>query len=107
MVEARLIVLYPHPTDTRQFDRDYSEHLKLLHEKLKLPEGDRPYTITRFLETPTGKADYYQMFVFPFPSQDALQQVLKSPELAELAADAARISTGGSPVLMAGTEVNY
>lgn len=107
MAEARLIVLYPHPTDTTQFDWDYSEHLKLLHEKLKLPERERPYTVTRFLQTPTGEADYYQMFMFPFPSQDALQQVLKSPAMAELAADAARISTGGAPVLMAGTEVAY
>ncbi len=104
MAEARLVVLYPHPTDTDQFDRDYREHLKLLNEKLRLPELARPYAVTRFTETPMGKPAYYQMFTFPFPSAEALQQVLNSPAMAELAADAVRISSGGDPVFMVGIE---
>jgi len=107
MAEARLIVLYPHPTDRDKFDRDYKEHLKLLHEKLGLPQHPRPYTVIRFAETPMGKAAYHQMFTFPFPSAEALQQALNSPAMAELAADAVRISSGGSPVFMVGTEAGY
>jgi uncharacterized protein (TIGR02118 family) len=106
MAEARLIVLYPHPTDRQQFDRDYKEHLKLLHEKLQLAQQARPYTVTRFAETPVGKAAYYQMFSFPFPSAEALQQALNSPAMAELAADAVRISSGGAPVFLAGIEAH-
>jgi uncharacterized protein (TIGR02118 family) len=104
MSEVKLIVLYPYPTDIDQFNRDYEEHLKLLHQKMQIPEQVRPYTVMRFGEMPQGKPAYYQMFTQPFPSAEALQQAIGTPEMQEVAADAARLSSGGPPVILVGAE---
>ena len=104
MAEVKLIVLYPYPTDVDRFNRDYQNHLKLLHEKMQIPENVHPYTVTRFVEMPQGRPLYYQMFAMSFPSAEALQQAFSRPEMQEVAADAARLSTGGAPVNLVGVE---
>jgi uncharacterized protein (TIGR02118 family) len=105
MAPVKLIVLYPHPTDVEQFNRDYQEHLKLVHAKTQIPEDVRPYTVTRFVETPQGKPPFYQMYTMPFPSFEAFQQAASAPAMQELGADAARISTGGPPVVLVGVDI--
>jgi uncharacterized protein (TIGR02118 family) len=102
--EVALVVLYPRPADVEQFHRDYAAHLKLLHEKMRIAADARPYTVTRFVETPQGRPGYGLMFRMPFPSAEALQQALATPEMQEVAADAGRISTGGAPVILVGVE---
>lgn len=104
MAQVKLMVLYPYPKDVEQFDRDYRSHLALLHRNMQIPESVRPYTVTRFVDTPQGRPAYRQVFTMPFPSPDALQQALGSPAMQEVAADAARISTGGPPVILVGVE---
>jgi len=100
-----LMVLYPQPTDAAQFDKDYIAHLELLHEKAGIPEdAPLPYTVTKFFPGPDGPSAYYQVFAMLFPSQEALQQAMSTPGMQEVAADAARISTGGDPVVMVGSE---
>lgn len=104
MAEAKIVVLYPYPNDTSRFDREYREHIALLRKKMKIPEGAQPYEITRFFGTPQDKPRFYQMFSMAFPSEQALQEAMGSPEMQELGADAARISTGGAPVMLAGVK---
>lgn len=104
MAGISLMVLYPYPTDVAQFDDDYRAHLRMLHDKMNIPEDARPYTVTRFHPGPEGNPPYYQMFTMPFPSAEALQQALSSPEMQEVAGDAARISTGGDLVILVGSE---
>ncbi len=104
MAEVKLFVLYPYPTDTDQFDRDYQEHLKLLRKKMQIPEHVQPYAMTRFVETPQGRPIYYQMFTMPFPSAQALQQAMSTQEMQVVAGDAVRISSGGDPVILVGVE---
>ena len=104
MPEAKMIVLYPQPTDIARFDRDYREHLRLLHRKMGIPEGVRPYAVTRFLDTPMGKPGFCQMFSMAFSSPEALAEAMKSLQMQELAADAARISSGGQPVMLVGVD---
>ena len=104
MADVKLMVLYPYPTDVAQFDNDYRDHLSLLHQKMNIPEDARPYTVTRILPTPEGHAPFYQIFTMPFPSAEALQQTMGTPEMQEVAADAVRISSGGAPVVLVGTE---
>ena len=104
MADVKLMVLYPYPTDTAQFDNDYSDHLRLLHENANIPEDARPYTVTKILHTPENQPPFYQMFTMPFPSAEALQQAMSSPEMQEVAADATRISTGGAPVILVGSD---
>jgi hypothetical protein len=44
------------------------------------------------------------MFSLPFPLAEALQLAMLSPQMQEVAADAARISIGGAPVVLVGAE---
>jgi uncharacterized protein (TIGR02118 family) len=104
MAEVKLIVLYPFPADIDRFNRDYENHLKLLHRKMQIPEQARPYTVTRFVEMPQGRPNYYLMFALPFPSAEALQQAFSTQEMQEVAADAARLSSGGAPVILMGVD---
>lgn len=104
MADFKLMVLYPQPTDVAQFDTDYIDHLSLLHHKTGIPKDARPYTLTRFLPGPEGNAPFYQLFMMPFSSAEALQQMLTSAEMQEVAADAVRISSGGAPVFLVGSE---
>jgi uncharacterized protein (TIGR02118 family) len=98
----QLIVLYPQPTDTPQFEADYTKHIDLLHEKTGIPLTVKPYTITKLLPTPTGTSPFHLMFTMPFDSPEALQASMSSPEMQEVAADAARISTGGPITILIG-----
>ena len=104
MSAVNLIVLYPQPLDIPQFEQDYREHLQLFHQKTNIPLEHKPYTVTRFLPLGPDKPAFYQMFSLPLPSLEALQQMLMSPQMQEVAADAARISTGGAPVVLVGTD---
>jgi uncharacterized protein (TIGR02118 family) len=103
MSEVKLIVLYPYPADVRQFDKDYDAHLRLLNEKAGA--AGLPYKVTRIrTSADRSRSPYHVMFVAYFPSLETLQKAMSTPELQEVAADAVRISTGGPPVMMIGTE---
>ena len=101
----KLQVLYPQPIDKSQFEKDYSEHVQLLHEKTGIPADVKPYTITKFLPGPDGDAPYYQMFTMPFESAEALQEAMASEGMQVVAADANRISSGGTPVILIGADI--
>ncbi len=100
----QLIVLYPQPSDAGQFEKDYQVHLELLHEKMGIPADQRPYKVTKMMATP-AVPKYYQMFTMEFPTNEALQATMSSAEMQEVGADAARISSGGAPVILIGDEV--
>lgn len=104
MAEVKLMVFYPYPKDVEQFEDDYRNHLQLLHRKANIPETERPYTVTKFFSTPEGSPAFYKLFSMPFPSAEALQLLMNSPEMQEVAADAVRISSGGEPVILIGNE---
>lgn len=97
-----LIVLYPQPENLEKFETDYAAHLKLLHQKTGIPNDVKPYSVTKFLPGPEGNSLYYQMFSMPFDSAEALQQAMASEGMQEVAADANRISTGGTPIILIG-----
>lgn len=100
----QLMVLYPHPADEQQFETAYTKHLALFHEKTGIPATEKPYTLTKFLPGPMGSSPFYRMFSMPFESAEALQAALSSAGMQEVAADANLISTGGTPVILVGTE---
>jgi uncharacterized protein (TIGR02118 family) len=102
---VKLIVLYPQPADVEKFERDYEAHLRLTHEKTGIPPDMKPYTVTKMFSISPELPPFYQMFSLPFNSVEELQAAATSPAMQELGADAARISTGGSPVIMIGNDV--
>jgi uncharacterized protein (TIGR02118 family) len=104
MSAIKLMVLYPVPTNVQKFENDYVEHLALFHSKMGLPTDNVPYTVTKFLSDPANPAPYYQMFTMPFASQEALQAAVSSSQMVEVAADAGRISSGGAPGMLVGSE---
>ena len=97
-----LIVLYPQPTNVEKFESEYSAHIKLFHEKTGIPNDVKPYTITKFLQGAEGNPPFYQMFTMPFDSLEALNGAMSSSGMQEVAADANRISTGGTPTILIG-----
>lgn len=97
-----LIVLYPQPKDVEKFESDYAAHIKLFHEQTGIPSDVKPYTLTKFLPGPEGNPPFYQMFTMPFDSAEALEAAMSSPGMQEVAADANRISTGGTPIILIG-----
>ncbi len=99
---SKVIVLYPQPTDVAQFEKDYAQHTQLFDEKMGITGDEKPYTVTKMLTTPAGTPPYYQMAVINFNSPEEMQTAMASPEVAELIADAHRISSGGAPVFMVG-----
>ena len=103
-MSLKLIVLYPHPIDVKQFDMDYAVHLRFTDEKLGLTNDIKPYTVTKMLPTPMGLPHYYQMFTLLFNSEAEMETILTSPKMQEVGADANRISTGGAPLVMVGNE---
>lgn len=106
MSEIKLMVLYPIPTDVDQFEKDFREHILLLHQKMNIPADVHPYTLTKIHSSSRNQEPYYQIFTMPFPSKEALQQSMSSPEMQEVAADAARISSGGAPVILVGSDTD-
>ncbi len=100
----KLVVLYPQPTDSDQFESDYAEHVLFLHDKLGIPLDVKPYVVTKFLPSPAGLPPFYQMFTMPFASMEELSAALASAELQAVAADANRISSGGAPHILIGEE---
>jgi uncharacterized protein (TIGR02118 family) len=101
---VQLIVLYPYPSNIKEFEDAYTKHLSLLHEKLGIATNIKPYTITKFLPSPKASPPFYLMFSFPFESQEALSKAMASTAMQEVAADATRISTGGAPTILIGRQ---
>jgi uncharacterized protein (TIGR02118 family) len=98
----QVVVLYPQPKDAHQFEADYAKHLEFFHEKTGIPKTEKPYSVIKFMDTPQGPPPFYQMFVMPFPSAEIMQGALADPGMQEVSADAFRISSGGSPIIIAG-----
>ncbi|KMW56785.1 Ethyl tert-butyl ether degradation EthD [Candidatus Rhodobacter oscarellae] len=103
MTQVSLVVLYPQPSDAAQFNTDYEAHVALLRKHAGIPEDQTPYSVMRFAPNPDGSAaPFYQMFSMPFASGEALQAAMATAGMQEVAADAARISSGGAPVILVG-----
>lgn len=102
MAGAKLMVLYPQPTDVAEFDRAYrDEHVPLAVEKIK---GFTKAVMTRVVGAPDGKPAYHLMVELHFPSMEALQATAATPGAQEALGHAAKISTGGPPVVMVAEE---
>jgi uncharacterized protein (TIGR02118 family) len=94
MSNAKLVVLYPQPTDPDTFEKAYAtEHIPLMHEKMK----GMTAVVTKMLGTPAGPAPHFYMVEIYAPSIDAIKAFLASPDGQQVAGHAAKISTGGPP----------
>jgi len=105
MSSAKLIVAYPMPTDIAAFEAVYQkEHVPMaianLHGKTKI-------VATTVLESPQGSPAFYRIAEVYFPSMEALQRCAASEGARQTLANAAKISSGGPPVIMIAEEDTY
>lgn len=105
MTIAKLIVAYPQPLDLEAFEKVYvEEHVPLAIAKL---EGKTKIVATKILASPQGTPPFYRIAEVYFPSMKALEKCAASAGGKEALDHAAKISTGGAPVIMIAEEETF
>jgi uncharacterized protein (TIGR02118 family) len=99
MKAAKLIVMYPVPTDLEVFERRYAEeHVPMAVEKLA---GKTRFVASLILSNADQtSAAYHRIAEVYFPSIKDLNACLSSPGGQETAGHAVEISSGGAPVFL-------
>jgi uncharacterized protein (TIGR02118 family) len=102
MAEAKLVVIYPRPTDIEAFEKIYlTEHVLMAVEKLV---GKTKIVATKITASPQGTPPFYRIVEVHFPSKSALEACAATPGAQETLAHAAKISTGGTPLILIAEE---
>ena len=105
MSQAKIIVLYPQPTDTATFDRLYEEeHLPMA---LKNFAGLTKFVATKVAATVQGKSPFYRMAELYFPSMEVLKAAAGSELGQKAVAHGMSISTGGPMVILVAEEQTH
>jgi uncharacterized protein (TIGR02118 family) len=98
MSEAKLVVIYPVPKNIESFEKIYlTEHVPMAVEKLS---GKTKIVATKIWGSPQGVPPFYRIVEVHFPSQSALEACAATLGAQETLAHAAKISTGGIPLLL-------
>ena len=105
MKSVKLIVAYPQPKDAAAFEKVYAEeHVPMaianLHGKTKI-------VATKVLPSPQGDNPIYRVAEVHFPSMEALQKCAESAGGKQTLANAAKISSGGPPVILIAEEDTF
>ena len=99
----KLIVAYPPPTNVEAFEKVYlEEHVPLAMARLA---GGIKIVATKILGSPQASSPFYRVTeVYYFPSMRVLETCADSPGGKEVLDHAAKISTGGPPVILIAEE---
>ena len=102
MPEAKLVVIYPRPTNIEAFEKIYlEEHVPMAVAKLA---GKTKIVATKITSSPQGTPPFYRMVEVHFPSKAALEACAATLGAQETLANAAKISTGGAPLFLIAEE---
>lgn len=102
MSAAKLIVIYPRPTDIEAFEKVYqTTHVPMAVEKLG---GKTKIVATKVVTSPQGTPPFYRIAEIHFPSMAALETCAASAGAKETLAHATSISTGGKPTFLVAEE---
>ncbi|HEX7286315.1 MAG TPA: EthD family reductase [Candidatus Angelobacter sp.] len=105
MAGVKLIVMYPRPKDIDAFEKVYqNEHVPMAVAKLA---GKSKFVATKVVASPQGTPPYYRIAEVHFPSMEALQACAASAGGKETLGHAAKISSGGPPVIMVAEEESF
>ena len=105
MAAVKLMVMYPTPKDIPTFEHVYQdEHVPMAVKKLA---GKTKLVATKVQGSPQGKAAFYRIAEVHFPSLEALQACAASAGGQDTLAHAAKISTGGPPVILIAEEQTF
>jgi uncharacterized protein (TIGR02118 family) len=98
MSETKLVLSYPRPKDIESFENIYlTEHVPMAVEKLS---GKTKIVATKIVGSPQGVPPFYRIVEIHFPSQSALEACAATLGSQETLAHAAKISTGGTPLIL-------
>ena len=102
MSEAKLVVIYPRPTNIEAFEKIYlEEHVPLAVAKLT---GKTKIVATKITSSSDGTPPFYRIAEIHFPSKAAREACAATPGAQEALAHAVKISTGGTPLFLIGEE---
>ena len=105
MPEAKLVVIYPRPTDIEAFEKIYwEEHVPMAVAKLA---GKTKIVATKITSSPQGAPPFHRMVEIHFPSKAALEACAATIGAQETLANAAKISTGGAPLFLIAEEETF
>jgi uncharacterized protein (TIGR02118 family) len=105
MPGAKIVVLYPRPTDVEAFEKLYTEeHVPMAVEKMV---GKTKIVASKVLASPQGTPPFYRVAEVHFPSRQALDACASSPGGKESIAHAVKISSGGPPVFLIAEEETF
>jgi uncharacterized protein (TIGR02118 family) len=105
MSAAKLIVVYPRPKDIEAFEKIYlAEHVPMAVEKLA---GKTKIVATKITASPQGDPPFYRIAEIYFPSRSALEACAATLGAQETLANAAKISTGGAPLILIAEEETF
>ena len=104
MAGAQIVVLYPTPRDTAEFERRYrDEHTPMVSTANF--RGMTKFVASRITGTADGSpAPYARIAELHFPSLDALKTAASGEGAQRAVAHAISISTGGPPVFLIAEE---
>lgn len=104
MAGAKIVVLYPTPRDTAEFERRYrDEHTPMVSTANF--RGMTKFVASRITGTADGSpAPYARIAELHFPSLDALKTAASGEGAQRAVAHAISISTGGPPVFLIAEE---
>jgi uncharacterized protein (TIGR02118 family) len=105
MAAAKLIVMYPVPTNIEAFEKIYQgEHVPMAVEKLR---GKTKIVATKVLASPQGPTPFHRIVEVYFPSMQALEECAASEGGIQTLAHAVKISTGGAPNFLIAEEATF
>jgi uncharacterized protein (TIGR02118 family) len=103
--DVKIVVVYPRPQDEEAFEKVYKdEHLPMAEAKLK---GMTRLVATKVLSSPQGKVAAYRIAEVYFSNMEALTSCVQSDPGQEVVAHAAKISTGGPPIVLICEEESF
>lgn len=96
---AKLLVLYPHPIDEAEFERDYVGHHLPLMRKLLGPNASLPTFKT--VAVGDTRPPFYRVAEILFADMAALRSYLTEKDKVERGrASSVQVSTGGDPIFL-------
>jgi hypothetical protein len=97
----KLLVLYPHPTDTKAFEANYlSKHVPTMSAGAERFKVDTYRTTTTPPPlTADGKPAFHRVAVIDFRDMEHVKAFLQSEQAKIALGSAVEISTGGTPTL--------
>ncbi|MBA2565511.1 MAG: EthD family reductase [Gemmatimonadetes bacterium] len=98
MAGAKIVVLYPRPSDVDVFEKAYTQDHVPLVPKFK---GITKFIQSKVIGAPGGGTPaFHRIAELHFPSMDTLNEAAASAGAQEAVAHAVSISTGGAPVFL-------